>query len=247
MAVIGRKGATPRKPSLKEMLKEIAVIEHSVKSSIPTMVQAFYVEVVRSYVMESLAIARSKDHLTYGETALRYKTYQASIKDQESSVAMLKANFSEYLTDEKLVEMQDYSKRFILRLATPADEECKTTLRGKEETKSAIEKRLKAVKYRADKFLNDCSNDFSKKVIHVEIVESVLEQFIEGQITLSDFKTWMFKWGAYANRKDMSNKQLCELLGLGDLNSKKLQIEDVVFEKLAVMFGEIYEAARKAA
>lgn len=81
---------------------------------------------------------------------------------------------------------------------------------------------------RLDIFIHDYCDTLARKVLHIKILEDVISQANNGEISMSDFDDWVDKWINSKDEAGIGHRELREKLGLGSLNKSKIEIDSEI-------------------
>lgn len=185
--------------------------------------------------LESVCHNTSKGVIEKGDLGLWFANYK-SVKDRTIEDVLNK--LSEYGIEESVDVngvKEFYSFKVLAYQSKMTEEFPEPNIKNPESpTKSDLKRLDKHFRQKTDMFINQYANDIAKTMVHIEMLESVLEQLISDDIDFVDFVDWYENWNKLKNSEDI--KAAHATLGMENIQSWRDELDQSAFVNMSTQF-----------
>jgi hypothetical protein len=233
--------------SYRDLEKEVYTAKSVRRALTDEITHQFFLLSIRAVLIEQLTHTRNVESLTKNELIKSFDIYASEV-DDGFDVNRAKGMAPDTFDDEYLHEIEVHAGTVVLSALTDVVEKSAPVKPFKnpgKPTRRELERHVNRERAIINELVDTLSHLVSQKRLHIEILESIVEQLKSGEITFGEFKQWSFKWNIanhkYEGRFE-SPEQMREYLGLTEIDSFKRRIDDDIYKHLKGFVHACYYA-----
>lgn len=231
MAFIVNKQKAPR-VSLNNLHKQMEISKHIINDTLDAIEYEFTQKGLLSWLLERVVQVSSEERITKEQLSLWYAKYTRSKEYSPKELLNALCNFGIRVEPDKAETFAMTLRISYFNLVESKREGAPKPKNPKNPTRKEMLRMVDYENRRVDVLIDRYCRDMTKKIMHIEILESVIDQFLNGEITFKDFQEWADLWQK-AKKADYDNApaEYRKKLGLTDLESKQEEIDRRIFRE----------------
>lgn len=230
-----------KKLSLNEVKNEILIVNEVIKVAFDDFIEQMYKQSIITSIWEDVLKLRERDIVTKGEFVKEVKRLKEDslVKDARQLISGF--------ASENLKESSDEIYFFCLQMVLKEKNEAesfypqKTYKNPQKPTYRELQRTLSRSHNVLDFFVEGFTKRMRLKVIHTEVLEGVIEQYLSDERTLSQLKAWCLKWENCKADSNKSGLELCQHLEVPDLYANSDTIEELIFNRVKAFMNTVYK------